>query len=231
MSDLTQGLVEQLEEGLKKATSKSFQSIWRVLFGDKRISDNSSIHHKGLVKFAISIPISIVKGTSEGLMEGFREVTTNPHNKYKVNIDELRSRGAVVPLNDAVSKDLMKYFEPWCQKFGVKYSVCSCKDNYIIFMSANDAANIDKITELAMKDYEQAQKEKDAHQVEKTNRKKQAAKKKSNKKENVRNTKHFLDSSNGSIINFLENKNAAAKKMDQEHSAKEKVKKHEAISR
>lgn len=114
-------------------------------------------------EFAKGICLILDKGvtfTADNVMQAVKSVafvSTKDirFSKRNININEFQKNKDVRMVGEAVTADVMKYFDRHCKKYGVKYSAVynSKEDNYTIFFEGKKENTIFKVMQEAFKDY------------------------------------------------------------------------------
>lgn len=181
-------------------------------------------------------------------------------DRFIISIDELKERGNMKKIDGTLREEMLKYLEPHCRKYHVQIALAineqDGKNDCYIFFEGKDAATIDMCIESAIKDFERDEalkrdpnaQSKDSNLNEAPSKAVKAnkdigdkdIKAKTNKgfpwanklKTVARRTRGFLDETNGSMIKALDKKTEIANSLsDLANETKEKVKKHEPLSR
>ena len=77
------------------------------------------------------------------------------YSKNNVDMGKLYESGGVSRLDEAISKDVMKYFNKYCKQNGIKYSVLkdASTDTYYLFFKSKELEAINTILQQSYKDY------------------------------------------------------------------------------
>lgn len=103
--------------------------------------------------------------TTEKIMSIVGKLSHNPkYSKQNISIAELEKNSDIKKIDDAITKDVMKYFDAGCKKYGIKYSAVMDKSNpkeptYYVFFKGKETSVIEQVMKESYAKYmkEQAQ--------------------------------------------------------------------------
>lgn len=126
---------------------------------------------KSLKAGAKGICLILGKGvgfTEKSVMAAVKEVaflTTGDikYSRKNIEISKFQKNPDVKVVSEAVTADVMKHFDKYCRKYGVKYSAVRDRkeDSYIIFFEGKKSEVILKVMQDAFKDYATSHKKQD----------------------------------------------------------------------
>lgn len=116
---------------------------------------------KSLVSGMESGIVLVFKGgafTTENLMSIAGKLSHNPkYSKQNISIAELEKNSDIKKIDDAIAKDVMKYFDAGCKKYGIKYSAVMDKSTkestYYVFFKGKETSAIEQIIKEAYETY------------------------------------------------------------------------------
>lgn len=121
---------------------------------------------RSTVSGAISGIVLVIKApalTAKGIMAFVGRMGQNPkYSKQNVTIEELEKNSDIRKVEEGVTRDVMKYFDKSCRKYGVTYSAVVDKSNpkdpaYYIFFKGKETPVIEQALKEAYKGYVQEQ--------------------------------------------------------------------------
>lgn len=121
---------------------------------------------KNTVSGAISGIVLVIKApvlSAKGVMAFVGRMGQNPkYSKQNVTIEELEKNSDIKKVDEGITKDVMKYFDKSCRKYGVTYSAVVDKSNpkdpsYYIFFKGKETPVIEQALKEAYKEYVQEQ--------------------------------------------------------------------------
>lgn len=116
---------------------------------------------KSLVSGMESGIVLVFKGgafTTEKLMSIAGKLSHNPkYSKQNISIAELEKNSDIKKIDDAIAKDVMKYFDTGCKKYGIKYSAVMDKSTkesmYYVFFKGKETSAIEQVIKEAYETY------------------------------------------------------------------------------
>lgn len=118
------------------------------------------------VSGAISGIVLVIKApvlSAKGIMTFVGRMGQNPkYSKQNITIEELEKNSEIKKVDEGITKDVMKYFDKSCRKYGVTYSAVVDKSNpkdpsYYIFFKGKETPVIEQALKEAYKEYVQEQ--------------------------------------------------------------------------
>lgn len=97
--------------------------------------------------------------TTEKLMSIAGKLSHNPkYSKQNISIAELEKNSDIKKIDDAITKDVMKYFDSGCKKYGIKYSAVMDKSNpkeptYYVFFKGKETSVIEQVMKESYETY------------------------------------------------------------------------------
>lgn len=108
-----------------------------------------------------------VSFTSQNVMNAIKQVAfistkDIKFSKRNINIDDFQKNRDVKMVGEAVTGEVMKYFDQHCKQYGVKYSAIynTKENNYTIFFEGKKTDVIFKVLQESFKDYSDEMKNK-----------------------------------------------------------------------
>lgn len=117
---------------------------------------------RNTVSGAISGIVLVIKApvlSAKGIMAFVGRMGQNPkYSKQNVTIEELEKNSDIRKIEEGITRDVMKYFNKSCQKYGVTYSAVVDKSNpkdpsYYIFFKGKETPVIEQALKEAYKEY------------------------------------------------------------------------------
>lgn len=156
MADISDDLAAKFFDEAPGKASKAADTVERTL---KKAKEGTANVGKGL----ISGIVLVFKGgrlTSDAVMSRVGNMIANRSGaveraKNSISMEDLYSAGKVTRLDDTISKDVMKYFNRYCDRTGIRYSVMkeSGTDKYYVFFKSSELEAIKTILQESYKDY------------------------------------------------------------------------------
>lgn len=121
---------------------------------------------RSVVSGAVSGIVLVIKTpalTAKGIMTFVGRMRQNPnYSKQNISIEELKKNSDIRKVDEGITRDVMKYFDKSCQKYGVTYSAVVDKSNpkdpaYYIFFKGKETPVIEQALKEAYKEYVQEQ--------------------------------------------------------------------------
>ena len=118
------------------------------------------------VSGAVSGIVLIIKApvlSAKGVMAFVGRMGQNPkYSKQNITIEELEKNSDIRKVEEGITRDVMKYFDKSCRKYGVTYSAVVDKSNpkdpsYYIFFKGKETPVIEQALKEAYKEYIQEQ--------------------------------------------------------------------------
>lgn len=164
--ELSEKAVTRTVSSAPKAVGKTLEKTEEALTKTKKAGSKAL---KGAVK-GICL---IIKGTEFTTDAVMKSITGDiKYSRRNIEISKLMKLGTVKKIDEAVTADVMKYFDKHCKAYGVKYSAMkdtSEPDNptYMIFYEGKQVSVIEEVIRKASKDYLDAQKKQNEKTAEK----------------------------------------------------------------
>lgn len=101
--------------------------------------------------------------TTKGVMAFVGCMGNNPkYSRQNISIEELEKNSDIKKIDEGITRDVMKYFDKSCQKYGVTYSAVVDKSNpkdpsYYLFFKGKETPVIEQALKEAYKEYVQKQ--------------------------------------------------------------------------
>lgn len=117
---------------------------------------------RSTVSGAISGIVLVIKApvlSAKGVMAFVGRMGQNPkYSKQNVTIEELEKNSDIRKVEEGITRDVMKYFDKSCRKYGVTYSAVVDKSNpkdpaYYIFFKGKETPVIEQALKEAYKEY------------------------------------------------------------------------------
>lgn len=121
---------------------------------------------RSVVSGAVSGIVLVIKTpalTAKGIMTFVGRMRQNPnYSKQNISIEELKKNSDIRKVDEGITREVMKYFDKSCQKYGVTYSAVVDKSNpkdpaYYIFFKGKETPVIEQALKEAYKEYVQEQ--------------------------------------------------------------------------
>lgn len=127
----------------------------------------------GMTKSVLSGGKSLISGVESGIVLVFKggsftadkvmsiagKLSHNPkYSKRNISIAELEKNSDIKKIDEAVTKDVMKYFDSGCKKYGVTYSAVVNKNTpkeptYYVFFKGKETPIIEQVIKEAYESY------------------------------------------------------------------------------
>lgn len=101
--------------------------------------------------------------TTKGVMAFVGRIGKNPkYSRQNISIEELEKNSDIKKIDEGITRDVMKYFDKSCRKYGVTYSAVVDKSNpkdpsYYLFFKGKETPVIEQALKEAYKEYVQKQ--------------------------------------------------------------------------
>ena len=224
MPSITDDLMGKTLEGGKKTAETTLKTLKEAKSGLKEA--------EGVVRGICLLLLDGAGFTTDAVMNAVRKVAFNKtgdirFSKNNIDVGKLKKSGHVYQVEDNVLKDVMKYFDQYCKKFGIKYSAMmdtrgegkpDYAPSYMVFFEGKDANLIMSALQEAYKDY--ADQQQKTRETEKSEHGRDRSKEKQEGAENRESVKAKLA--------FFRDRVAAR---DQQRDAVEKHHQHTDIQR
>ncbi len=99
----------------------------------------------------ICLVISAPFLTAKAVMEAAGTLTHNPkYSKNNISIESLEKNSDIKKMDDGLTKDVMKYFDAGCKKYGITYNAVVDKSKpreptYYVFFKGKETAVIEQV--------------------------------------------------------------------------------------
>jgi len=93
---------------------------------------------------------AVMKATGK-IVTGFGRITRNvKYSKQNISIMELEKNSDIRKIDEGITRDVMKYFDKGCKKYGVSYSAVMDKSDsrnptYYVFFKGKEASVIEQV--------------------------------------------------------------------------------------
>lgn len=117
---------------------------------------------RNVISGAVSGIVMVIKApvlTTKEVMAFTGRMSHNPkYSKQNITIEELEKNSDIKKVDEGLTRDVMKYFDKSCRKYGVTYSAVVDKSNpkdpsYYIFFKGKETPVIEQALKEAYKEY------------------------------------------------------------------------------
>lgn len=145
--DISSQLMGKVEEGIRAAPGMAKGALHGAA---------------GVGKGAEAGIVLVFKGgafTADKIMSIAGKLSHNPkYSRQNISIAELEKNSDIKMVDDSITKDVMKYFDAGCKRYGVKYSAVMDKSNpkeptYYVFFKGKESTVIEHIMKEAYASY------------------------------------------------------------------------------
>ncbi|MCM1128123.1 MAG: PcfB family protein [Lachnospiraceae bacterium] len=152
----------QLQDKLEQGVTQAVRTLPNLLNTAGSAVSGAGRTISGAVS-GIALVIKAPVLTAKGIMAAAGRMGHNPkYSKQNISIEELEKNSDIKKVDEGITRDVMKYFDKSCRKYGVSYSAVVDKANpkepaYYIFFKGKETPVIEQALKEAYKEYVQEQ--------------------------------------------------------------------------